>query len=115
MESIARHGSVVIDAAFALVRELSCDASTGSWMPNLSERCGLLDQRHEVFAMRMPGASHMRLVIAYDDKDDQIDLIGAIPAAHLTGQRLGMMAMGLAAGKLGAVGPVEHADPPPTP
>jgi hypothetical protein len=50
--------------------------------PDLDERCGLLDMRHEVYAVRIPGCRRHRLVVSIDrDRNDACVVHGVVPAA----------------------------------
>ena len=73
------------------IRALDADCATGVLFlideleaadPDLDERCGLLDMRHEVYAVRIPGCRRHRLVVSIDrDRNDACVVHGVVPAS----------------------------------
>lgn len=107
VKSIARAGADAIDACFMLVDELR----TGD--PDLSERCGAIDERYEVFAIRVPGVDSLRLVAAISMAGDHAVIAGGMLVGFLTPAELGRRATDFAGSCLGTTGSFDYADPPP--
>jgi hypothetical protein len=92
------------------IRALDADCATGALFlidelgaadPDLDERCGLLDMRHEVYAVRIPGCRRHRLVVSIDRGGKNACAVhGVVPAAG----RICDAAHGLAAVQLKLIG-----------
>lgn len=75
---IADHDDDVQQEIFMLIEELE-DTD-----PEVDERCGLLAERHEVYAMRVPGHRGKRLALSVDrlPGSHRVLLHGIVPSHH---------------------------------
>lgn len=65
-----------VDGAHLLLAELAVQE------PDLDERCGLLGGRHEVYALRIPRCSRLRLSVSIDRRlgDGAVTVHGLVPS-----------------------------------
>lgn len=97
LASIRRLSRACKEGVFLLEEELESND------PDLSERCGLLADRHEVYAIRIPGCRGYRLAVSIDLKSTKpppVTIHGAIQS-----QEACAVAGRLATAQLGLINP----------